>query len=52
MNEDLTQEFTTKEVHQALKQMAPTTAPWPDGMSPIFYKSFWHIEGNDVTYIL
>ena len=23
----------------------------PDGMSPIFYKSFWHIVGNDVIAI-
>ena len=29
--------------------MAPFTAPGPDGMSPIFYKSFWHIVGEDVT---
>ena len=28
--------------------MAPLTAPGPDGMSPIFYKSFWHIIGEDV----
>ena len=29
--------------------MAPLTALGPDGMSPIFYKSFWHIVGEDVT---
>ena len=29
--------------------MAPLTAPGSDGMSPIFYKSFWHIVGGDVT---
>ena len=34
---------------QALKQMAPLTAPGPDGMSPIFYKTYWHIVGKDVT---
>ena len=28
--------------------MAPLTAPGLDGMSPIFYKSFWHIVGNVV----
>ena len=32
--------------------MAPTTAPGPDGMSPIFHKSFWHIVGDDVTSIV
>ena len=52
MNEDLTREFTIEEVHQALKQMAPTTTPGLDGMSPVFYKSFWHIVGNDVTSIV
>ena len=29
--------------------MAPVSALGPDGMSPIFYKSFWHIVGEDVT---
>ena len=52
MNATLTSEFTTKEVHQALKQMAPTTAPSPNGMSPIFCKSFWKIVGDDVTKIV
>ena len=32
--------------------MAPLTAPSPDGMSPIFYKSFWHIVGKDVTEVV
>ena len=32
--------------------MAPLTAPGPDGMSPIFYKSFWHIVGEDVTVVV
>ena len=32
--------------------MAPFTAPGPDGMSPIFYKSFWHIVGEDVTVVV
>lgn len=40
MNATLTREFISKEVHQALKQMASTTAPGLDGMSSIFYKSF------------
>ena len=42
-------EFHVDEVWVALKQMAPLTTPSPDGMSPIFYKSFWHIVGEDVT---
>ncbi|KAL4631902.1 hypothetical protein ACB092_04G012200 [Castanea dentata] len=35
------------EVRLALDQMALLTAPGPDGISPIFYKSFWHIVGGD-----
>ena len=52
MNATFTCEFTLEEVHQALKQMAPTTALGPDDMSPIFYKSFWKIMGDDVTKIV
>lgn len=29
--------------------MDPLTAPGPYGMSPIFYESFWHIVGEDVS---
>lgn len=52
MNEALTCEFTHEEVHLALKQMAPTIASGPDGMSHIFQKSFWNIVGDDVTKIV
>ena len=45
-------DFQAYEVKQALNQMAPTTAPGPNGMSPIFYKSFWHIVGEDVTAVV
>ncbi|KAL0013129.1 hypothetical protein SO802_000198 [Lithocarpus litseifolius] len=45
----LDRNFQAEEVNQALKQMAPLTAPGPDGMSPIFYKTYWHIVGKDVT---
>ena len=30
-------DFNAEEVRIALSQMAPLTAPGPDGMSPIFY---------------
>ena len=49
MNAGLNHEYTADEVLQALYQMAPLIAPGPNGMSPIFYKSFYHIVGGDVT---
>lgn len=39
MNEDLTKEFTRDEIYTTLKQMQPTKAPGPDGISPIFSRS-------------
>ena len=36
----LGRDFHVNEVRLALDQMAPLIAPGPDGMSPIFYKSF------------
>ena len=52
MNTSLDRPFVAEEVQRALHQMAPLTAPGPDGMSPIFYKSFWHIVGKDVTNVV
>jgi hypothetical protein len=49
MNKALTREFTASEVELALKQMAPTKAPGPDGMPPVFYQKYWHVVGSDVT---
>ena len=51
-NVGVASDFHADEVFQALKQMAPLTAPGPDGMSPIFYKSFWHIVGKDVMEVV
>jgi len=48
MNVSLNREFQAVEVQWALQQMDPLTAPGPYGMSPIFYKSFWHTVGEDV----
>ena len=48
MNSDLNRPFLAKEVQRALHQMAPLTTLGPNGMSSIFYKSFWHIVSNDV----
>ena len=49
MNEDLTKEFTVEEVRAALRQMHPTKAPGPDGMSTVFYQKYWDIIGSDVS---
>ena len=49
MNKALIREFTAPEVELALNQMAPTKAPGPDGMPPVFYQKFWHVVGSDVT---
>lgn len=40
MNDELTWPFITVEVEQALKQMKPMTAPGPDGMPLLFFKSY------------
>ena len=37
------------EVWNALKQMHPTKAPGPNGMSPVFYQKYWNIVGPSVT---
>ena len=42
-------EFIAPEVEIAIKQMAPTKAPSPDGMPSVFYQKYWHVVGNDVT---
>ncbi len=48
MNESLSRPYTAQEVETALRQMAPQTAPGPDGLPPVFYQSHWHLIGNDV----
>ena len=49
--EQLNGDFQASKVKEALNQMASLTAPGPDGMSPIFCKSFWHIVGEDVIVL-
>ena len=49
MNQWLLREFDALEVRDALFQMPPTKAPGPNGMSAIFFQTYWHIVGNDFT---
>ena len=48
----LGRDFQASKVRLAFDQMTPLTAPRPDGMSPIFYKSFWNIVGRNVTSVV
>ena len=48
MNADLTKAFTRDEVINALKQLHPTKAPGPDGMSAIFFHKYWDIVGLNI----
>lgn len=37
-----------QEIHKAVFSMASKKSPGPDGMSPLFYKTYWKIIGVDV----
>ncbi|KAL5574544.1 hypothetical protein UlMin_016243 [Ulmus minor] len=49
MNEQLDQVFGPEDVKEAVFQMAPTKSPGADGMSAIFYQSFWPVIREEVT---
>lgn len=49
MNESLKRPYEASEVTKALSQTHSLKSPGPDGMSPIFYKKYWHIVGEGVT---
>ena len=52
-HEFLSQEFSDIEVFEAIKQMKSIAAPGPDGLNALFYQSYWHIIGGDITnYVL
>ena len=48
MNQELMAGYTDIEIKEALFQMKPSKAPGPDGVSPCFFKKFWHIVGFDI----
>ncbi len=49
MNAALIGDFSPDEVLFALNQMYPTKAPGPDGMSAIFYQTYWNIVGREIS---
>lgn len=49
MNCILDADFTQEEVFFALKQMHPTKALGPNGMTPIFFQKYWDIAGQEET---
>ncbi|KAI5342138.1 hypothetical protein L3X38_010013 [Prunus dulcis] len=43
--------FTREEVEIAIKSMRATKAPGPDGMTALFYQSYWSIIGSDICQL-
>ena len=41
--------YTSEEVGEAIRQMAPLKAPGPDGIPSLFYQTYWTNVGMDVT---
>jgi len=48
MHDHLLKPVTMEEVKDAIFSMQSYKAPGPDGFQPIFFKTYWHIVGNDV----
>ena len=48
MNKELLAKFKAAEIWKALKQMHPTKAPGPNGMSPLFFHQYWDVVGSYV----
>lgn len=40
MKADLDKPFSSEEVGQAIREMAPLKTPGPDGMSPLFFQIY------------
>ncbi|XP_040990969.1 uncharacterized protein LOC121238196 [Juglans microcarpa x Juglans regia] len=49
MNERLSKRFTSVEVEEAVKQMAPLKASRPDGFGPCFYQNHWGVVAEEVS---
>lgn len=52
MNVKLLRVFTVFEMELVMKHMAPLKALGPDGMLTIFYQSYWHAVGLDVSHVV
>lgn len=48
MNESISRPFTSLEVEEALKKMAPVKSPNPNGFGACFYQNHWSIVGEKV----
>ncbi|XP_042962598.1 uncharacterized protein LOC122296867 [Carya illinoinensis] len=48
MNVLLTRPYVAEEVEAAVKQMHPSKAPGPDGMSLVFFHKYWNVIGKPV----
>ena len=50
MRVELDRPFTSKEVGEAIKGMAPLKGPRSDGMPPLFFQTYWTDIGMDVSH--
>jgi hypothetical protein len=48
----LTEDFSEKEVHEAIKALLPDKAPSMDGFTGIFFKSCWSIIKEDLIKVI
>jgi hypothetical protein len=48
MHDHLLKPIIMEEVKGAIFSMQSYKAPRPDGFQPIFFKTYWHIVGNNV----
>lgn len=49
MRVKLDKPYTSEEVGEAIREMAPLKTPRPDGMPPLFFQTYWTNVGMDVT---
>ena len=52
MRTNLDKPFSSEEVGQAIREMAPLKAPRPNGMPPLFFQTYWTNVVMDVTQVV